>query len=322
MSAKRATIGRTFNPEAFTDNRSEDRASQTFTLSTGRKAVFTLQTIPRDQVEDKTFVVQETNGRDQSALTQESLKDIISTLRLQQFFPCIGIQKGERIEIIDGSRRRASAIFCHTSLDVMVTQTVITADEARKLASAIQTAREHNLREVGLRLLALKESGLTQKEIAEREHLSQAKVTRALQAASVPALFMELFPVQSELTFSDYKSLLAVSESLSDRNITHENLIKNISSEIDRVLASSHLAEDEVKNRIVGIINREASLLATDPEKEKIEVQSLWTFPDKDRYARKRSKGRIFSYEFNRLSRDIQNELDAAIAEVLSKHLS
>lgn len=322
MSTKRATIGRTFNPEAFTDTRSENRASQTFTLSTGRKAVFTLQTIARDQVESKTFVVQETNGRDQAGLTQESLKDIISTLRLQQFFPCIGIQKGERIEIIDGSRRRASAIFCHTPLDVMVTQTVITSDEARKLASAIQTAREHNLREVGLRLLALKESGLSQKEIAERERLSQAKVTRALQAASVPKHFMELFPVQSELTFSDYKSLLAVSENLSDRNISHENLINNISTEIDRVLVNSDLAEDEIKNRIVAIITREASLLAADPEKEKVEVQSLWTFPDKDRYARKRSKGRIFSYEFNRLSRDIQNELDEAIAEVLGKHLS
>ncbi|WAH61957.1 hypothetical protein LZ023_36090 (plasmid) [Pseudomonas silvicola] len=69
---------------------------------------------------------------------------------------------------------------------MLVTDVAITADEARRLAQDIQTAREHNLREVGMRLLSLKESGLSQKEIAQSEGLSQAKVTRALQAASVP----------------------------------------------------------------------------------------------------------------------------------------
>ncbi|EGT5746653.1 chromosome partitioning protein ParB, partial [Cronobacter dublinensis subsp. dublinensis] len=49
---------------------------------------------------------------------------------------------------------------------------------------------------------------------------------------------------------------------------------------------------------------------------------SLWRFPDKDRFARKRTKGRLFSYEFNRLSREVQDELDRAIENVLKKHLS
>ncbi|SUI05122.1 plasmid partition protein B [Salmonella enterica subsp. enterica] len=60
----------------------------------------------------------------------------------------------------------------------MVTDENLSADEARQLAKDIQTAKEHNLREIGLRLIALKESGFNQKEIAELEGLSQAKVTR------------------------------------------------------------------------------------------------------------------------------------------------
>lgn len=60
----------------------------------------------------------------------------------------------------------------------MVTNELLSADEARHLAKDIQTAKEHNLREIGLRLMALKESGFNQKEIAELEGLSQAKVTR------------------------------------------------------------------------------------------------------------------------------------------------
>ncbi len=67
----------------------------------------------------------------------------------------------------------------------MVTSDKLTAEEARQLAKDIQTAKEHNIREIGLRLLSLKESGLNQKEIAEQEGLSQAKVTRAIQAATV-----------------------------------------------------------------------------------------------------------------------------------------
>lgn len=58
----------------------------------------------------------------------------------------------------------------------------------------IQTAKEHNIREIGLRLLSLKESGLNQKEIAEQEGLSQAKVTRAVQAATVPQELIDLPP--------------------------------------------------------------------------------------------------------------------------------
>ena len=107
----------------------------------------------------------ETNGRDQSGLTPESLRDIIRTIKLQQFFPAIGVKRGDRIEILDGSRRRAAALHCKTGLDVLVTDVAISAEEARRLAQDIQTAREHNLREVGMRLLSLKDSGLSQKRL-------------------------------------------------------------------------------------------------------------------------------------------------------------
>lgn len=319
---KRATIGRTFTPSALGDISSDNNVEQVFTLSTGRKAVFTLQRVPANEVESKTYVVQETNGRDQSALTPESLKDIISTLRFQQFFPCIGIERENGIEIVDGSRRRASAIIGHTALNVMVTKTPLTADEARKLAKDIQTAKEHNIREVGLRLQALKESGMSQKEIAEMEGLSQAKVTRAIQAASVSAQLVTIFPVQSELGFADYKSLANIEELLNSKNLAVESLLETTSPEIDLILADSGLAEDEAKNRIVKILMRETAAMAAVSGKEKPVISNLWSFPDKDRFARKRSKGRMFTYEFNRLSKDIQDELDEAIESVLRKNLS
>lgn len=321
MNIKRNTIGRTFNAPVLNTEPQAEPVKQIFTLSTGKKAAFSRISVPAEGVSDKTFVVQETNGRDQSALTPESLEGITRTLKLQQFFPAIGVRKGDRIEIIDGSRRRASALLCHVGLEILVTDTPLTAAEARNLAQDIQTAREHNIREVGLRLLALKESGLTQKEIAEDENLSQAKVTRALQAASVSAELLSVFPVQSELTYGDYKNLLMAEELLAAQEVSIPELLDNIGSAVSAIRAQPSLAEDEIKNKIIGEIRKEAALLVMTPGKDKVVTTPLWDFSDKNRYARKKTRGRAFSYEFNRLPSDVQDAIDTAIAGVLTRHL-
>lgn len=91
MTIKRKTIGRTFSQSPLSASVDDDTQSfkQTFILSSGKKAVFILKSISANQVETETFVIQETNGRDQTALTPESLKDITRTFKLQQFFPAI-----------------------------------------------------------------------------------------------------------------------------------------------------------------------------------------------------------------------------------------
>lgn len=322
MSAKRITIGRTFSQTPLNTEKLSDNPSQTFVLATGKRAVFRFKHIPANEIESKTFVTMETNGRDQSGLTPDSLRDIIRTIKLQQFFPAIGVMQGERIEILDGSRRRAAALYCKTGLDILVTDAVITPDEARRLAQDIQTAREHNLREVGMRLLALKDGGLSQKEIAENQGLSQAKVTRALQAASVPADLISLFPNQSELTYPDYKALLQAADKLSETGQTVEALINAISAEIDVVRARDGLAEDELKNTILRLIRQGSQTLVKEPEKDKTTAVALWSFADKDRFARKKTRGRMFSYEFNRQSKELQDELDKVIAETLKKYMT
>lgn len=54
-------------------------------------------------------------------------------------------------------------------------------------------------------------------------------------------------------------------------------------------------------------------------EKDKAEVTPLAQFDSKGMFARKRVKGRNFSYEFGRLSKELQDELDKAIQAVLDK---
>ncbi|AXU98050.1 chromosome partitioning protein ParB (plasmid) [Erwinia persicina] len=322
MSNKRRTIGRTFSAPVVSSDPETGGFQQVFTLSSGRKVLFSRVTVDAGDLAAATYVVQENNGRDQSALTPESLKDITRTLRLQQFFPAIGARSEKGIEILDGSRRRAAALICRSGLDVLVTDEPLTPAEARALAKDIQTAREHNIREVGLRLQTLKATGLSQKEIAESENLSQAMVTRALQAASVSAELLSVFPVQAVLSFTDYRTLLASEEILSGKGTGPEELLANLTDVLSDIRNDTTLAEDEVKNKLIAEIRKEALIMGVPSSRDKTVTTTLWQFGDKNRYARKKTKGRAFSYEFNRLAPDVQSALDDAIDKVLALHLN
>lgn len=96
--------------------------TKTFTLKSGRRAKFLLTVVLSGEIESRTFVDPAVNGRDQSLLTPESVSDISRTIKLQQFFPAIGRMVGERIEVLDGSRRRAACIFNETKFEILVTK--------------------------------------------------------------------------------------------------------------------------------------------------------------------------------------------------------
>ena len=144
----------------------------------------------------------------------------------------------------------------------------------------------------------------------------------SLQAASVPQEYVSLFPVQSELSFADFKSLLSVHELITEKGIDHLDLVLNIHDEVENLIQDNILPEDDLKNQIMQVIRAEAADLVKMPKKEKAVVSHLWSFADKDRFARKKNKGRMFSYEFNRLSKELQDELDSAIEHILNKHLT
>lgn len=320
MNTKRKTIGRTFSGTQLSQDVSIKDQNQRFTLSSGKTAVFQLEVIPAEEVAEKTFVQLLVNGRDQTGLTEASLSDITRTIKLQQFFPAIGRKVGDKIEILDGSRRRAAALLCNVGLNVLVTHAELSIDDARKLAADIQTAKEHNLREIGLRLLQLRESGLSQKEIAESEKLSTAKVTRAIQAASVPPEIIALFPVFSELTYPDYKILLDAHSQIIKQGISVGKLIENVNDEKLRIDNFNDLAADEQKTILIKLFKQVAKSVLSQPTDKKSIINPLWTFDEKDIYARKRIKDRSFSYEFNRLPKAFQEELDRVIQVVMRKH--
>ncbi|MDE9552685.1 ParB family protein [Xenorhabdus bovienii] len=321
---ERPVLGRTFedSPLSAKTTGSSVESSQRFTLSSGHKVTFQIEMIPADQVEKRTYVDQSINGRDQNALSPESLEDITRTLPLQQFFPVIGRLVDGRIEILDGSRRRAAALICNVGLRVMYTKSEITPEDARQLASDIQTAKEHNIREVGIRLIVLREQGMSQKEIAEQERISPTKVTRAIQAASVPSLLLSVFPVQSELTYPDYKKLLTVVEVTEKKKLNLDELVADVQKESETLKANEALLNDDYKNEVIKLFDKSISALAAKPPTNKPVVEALKSYEDRRVYARKKlnAKERKVTYEFSRISKEAQDKIDEAIRTIIEQY--
>ncbi|ECD9628986.1 ParB family protein [Klebsiella oxytoca] len=289
---------------------------KTFTLKSGNQAKFVKTVVLSGEVESKTFVDASVNGRDQSMLTRESVIDISRTIKLQQFFPAIGREVNGRIEILDGTRRRAACIFNNVKFEILVTKDDISLADARQLAKDIQTAREHSLRELGKRLEVTYGTSMTKEEIALIENLSPAKVTRAFQAASVPDEMVAVFPVINDISLSDYQFLLKLAEEANNKQISVTELMEKVQHRLKNT--PDYPAID--KSKILSIIRAESKLLTTRPART-VQTEKLKEFSDRNQFARKKtdSKKRLVVYEFSRISAEVQSEIDEAIKRILEK---
>lgn len=289
--------------------------TKTFTLKSGRQATFLLTVVLSGEIESRTFVDPAVNGRDQSLLTPESVSDISRTIKLQQFFPAIGRMVGDCIEVLDGSRRRASCIFNETKLEILVTKDEISLEDARQLAIDIQTAREHTLRELGKRFGVMYGKGMTKEEIARAENISPAKVTRAFQAAAVPDEMIGVFPVARDLSLADYQLLLQIAEDANAKGVPIAELVEPVR---ERIAETEGAQEDKAK--IMAIFKAESKSLKTAPVKS-VAMEKLREFSDRRQYARKKTdpKKRMVIYEFARIPSEVQSEIDEAIKQILEK---
>lgn len=286
-----------------------------FTLKSGKQATFVHTVVLSGDIESKTFVDSKVNGRDQSMLTPESFSDISRTIKLQQFFPAIGREVNGRIEILDGTRRRAACLFNQTKFDVLVTKDEINLSDARQLAADIQTAREHSLRELGKRFEVMYDNGMSKDDIAQAENISPSKVTRAFQAAAVPDEMMAIFPIIHDISLADYQLLLQIAEDAKTKGASVSELMDTVKK---RIAETEGAGTD--KKKILTIIRAESKGLK--PVKAKsFETEKLCEFSDRHQYARKKidQKKRLVVYEFSRISPAVQAEIDEAIKKIMNK---
>lgn len=320
MKKEMLKLGRQLGNSSFSKKLNETGNERVFVLKSGNEARFNLINILHDDIEAQTYVDNAVNGRDQAFLTAESVSDIARTIRLQQFFPAIGREVDGRIEVLDGSRRRAACLFNDTSFEVLVTKDELSLADARQLAIDIQTAKEHTLRELGKRLRLMYPEDMNQSDIANAEGLSPAKITRAYQAASVPDEMIAVFPSVSELSISDYQTLLDIAEKAKARGITAEALSINVR---ERITTSVDAINDDpgIKAKIIACFRAENSEYKNSKKVQKVVTEKFADFADKKQFARKKTDAekRLVTYEFARIPAAFQAELDEAVKAVIER---
>lgn len=322
MKKEMVKLGRQLGNSSFSRMMSESESERVFTLKSGAEARFTLTKILHDDIETQTFINEAVNGRDQAFLTEESVSDIARTIRLQQFFPAIGREVEGRIEILDGSRRRAACLFNDAPFEVLVTRDALSLADARQLAVDIQTAKEHTLRELGKRLKLMYPESTNQSEIAAAEGLSAAKVTRAFQAATVPDEIIAVFPAVGELSINDYQTLLDVAGKAKVKGIAAHELAENVRERLDEENIASY-DDAALKAKIIGLFRAE-SAEAKKSRGKKVLTEKIAEFNDKKQFARKKTDAekRLVTYEFARLPAAYQAQLDDAVKGVITRMLA
>ncbi|EBP9322482.1 chromosome partitioning protein ParB, partial [Salmonella enterica] len=91
-----------------------------------------------------------------------------------------------------------------------------------------------------------------------------------------------------------------VNEKLSEKGLTSEELIQSVFDQHNAILSDCERPEDEQKASILKLISQASQALIAPPPKEKSVISPLWFFEEKDKFARKRVKGRTLTYEFSR----------------------
>ncbi len=262
------------------------------------------------------------NGRLQEHLKPENLTDITSTIDRVQYKNIV-LRKlpDQKWEVLEGSRRLAGALLKKVGLraDCIDDMTISRAD-AMALADEMRYSKEHNLYELGKRWLDLKNDALyplDQKEIADKFKVSEAKVSRAIQSASVCSELMILFPDVNELTFSQFKQLLAAQKYHTKHD---ETVLFTLIDEAKEKQKQDwkNLTNEAVTNKLLDHFKLES----TTSKKNTFDVRSLAVFSDKNSYARKKTADRKIHYEFGRIKTEALVEIEQAIQQILSKHYS
>lgn len=180
----------------------KDKAQVIELAVAGKELVkFELVRVAADKVASTTTVFDQ-NAREQSFLTEHALSDVLVTLRERgQQYPAVGrYGKDGVIEVLDGSRRRMSCILAEKDFLIYVAEGIGT-EEAKFLSDVANAHKPLSLYERGKEMLAKLESGDAedQKALAQMFQCSEAIVSGALKAASLPLALLQSYPNVSEL---------------------------------------------------------------------------------------------------------------------------
>lgn len=313
--------------ERSTDEEVSTQYFREYTLASGKKARFIEIVIPHDEIEARTIVSEEVNGREQGLLNKENLSDITDTIANQQFYPAIGNPVGESdnlldlIDIIDGSRRRQGAILEKADYRVLVSEHKISITDAKILAKQLQTAKEHSIREKGKQWqLMMSSDDLDVEQIAKLEQTSVSTVRRAIRAAEIPTEFMALMSDASTITtkqWSDLHSL--VYKTLPLKKLSEQEFLDNLKdNETYKALVASESDVNKQDKLIAFLTSPKVFDSKVAVKQPKPRAKKIADFGRS--FVKTNNNPRAYTLNFGQISQDMADELNQACLAVMEKY--
>lgn len=157
-----------------------------------------LETVKPNKILEETIVF-EGNEREQSWLNENALVDIISTLKGkngQLLYPALGFRSGNKIVVVEGSRRRMSCYYAQKDFLVYVSNKPFGNELANSLSVIGNAHRTISICEKGLKYKKALDSGQC-KSNADIERLfgeHKSTVSVALKSTRLPREILDSFP--------------------------------------------------------------------------------------------------------------------------------
>lgn len=298
-------------------------SKRTFTLSDGRKVDAEHVVVPGDKISTQT-VVHALNPRNQEALDENSMSDILEQIRVRGVdTEGIAIRVDGVYQLIEGSRRRYCCEKLSAELPLWVLPNDITKNDIFSIIRAAQSSRKFSYREVGLQYLSLMEENgySTNEQLAQHVGLSTESVRKRIQAAQIDSRLISLFPDCEGIPNTFYGRLSKIQVSAKKDNIEIGELCNEVTSHRKGV------AIENVQDAQKEILEELSTMLEIMTDKAKPaaawRTADIVSFENKDQYARisHSSNGRKVRFEFNRLSQKVIDDIERLIRLKLSKSL-
>lgn len=195
----------------------------TLPVSETENAEFELLTIKSADIESKT-TVPDSNGRNQALITEESLNDILPTIRDRgQQTPALGYFDSDgKIAVLSGSRRRKACHITTRDYLIYVTKKKLTQPQLNQMAEIGNAYRSLSLVEQGKRYEQLLADGVytTATELAKGEKVDGGTVSIARAAFALPPELISLFPSVNEIGRPTIKELKKIVSETSEGQLS------------------------------------------------------------------------------------------------------
>ncbi|WP_340613361.1 ParB family protein [Xenorhabdus thailandensis] len=291
-----------------------------FTLQSGRKVEAEHVIINADKVAVQT-VVHELNPRNQDALDENSMRDILRQIQERGVdTEGVAVKRDNKYYLIEGSRRRYCCIKVKADLPLWVLPDDLTTEDVNAIINAAQSSRKFSYREVGKQYLEIMASKgyTTNDELAQHVGVSAESIRKRVQAAQIDERLIMIFPDCEGIPNTFYSRLAKIQKEAEKNKIELDILCAEIDKDTDNIV----IDDIPEKQRIIleDLIAALELLTAATPAKGWKTVD-LVTYENKDKYARisRSANGRKVKIEFNRINQSLIDEIERLIVQKMNK---